>query len=284
MKLIRDITEMRRTAQSLRAAGTRLSVVPTMGALHEGHLELIRTAARHSDCVITTVFVNPAQFGKGEDFDRYPRNLEQDVARATDAGSGYVFAPETAAMYLPDHRTTVTVERLDALLEGRSRPGHFRGVATVVTKLFNITHPHVAVFGQKDAQQVVIIRRMIDELNYGIELVVVPVVREPDGLAMSSRNVYLTPAQRSEAPVLYRALQQAAQQIRAGRKEGATVIRETESLIRQGSSGVVDYVSVADAATLDEQHILKSGTTLLVSLAVRFGPTRLIDNILVTVP
>ncbi len=279
--LIRDVSHMQRIADETRASGRRIAVVPTMGYLHDGHLSLIRIAKQHSDVVITTVFVNPAQFGPSEDFERYPRDLSHDTTLATSAGTEYIFTPDTKAMYGSDHHTYVNIEQLDSILEGKSRPGHFRGVATVVAKVFNITRPHVAVFGQKDAQQVVVVRQMIKDLNFDIKLVVAPTVREPDGLAMSSRNTYLTPKQRAEAPVLYQSLKQADQLIRGGVSDASTVLSEMTELITSRSSGVIDYISIAHGETLEELQSCKDRRPILVSLAVRFDATRLIDNIMV---
>jgi pantoate--beta-alanine ligase len=280
--IIREIGEIHRTALDLRRAGKRVAVVPTMGALHDGHLALIREAKTRAEAVITTVFVNPAQFGPGEDFERYPRDLERDTVLAASAGSTHVFAPGSAAMYPFGFRTYVDVGGMDAVLEGKARPGHFRGVATIVLKLLHITHPHCVVFGQKDAQQVVVVRRMLQDLDMDVEMVVVPTVREPDGLALSSRNAYLTPEQRREAPVLYASLQEAERRMRAGERSASTLIVAMTSMITGRSSGVVDYVSVADAETLREAPTLYPGKTVLVSLAVRFGTTRLIDNVVLT--
>ena len=279
--LIRDVSHMQRVADEARAIGRRIAVVPTMGYLHEGHLSLIRIAKRHADVVITTIFVNPTQFGPAEDFDRYPRDLSHDTTLATSAGTDYLFTPDTKAMYASDHHTFVTVERLDSVLEGKARPGHFRGVATVVAKLFNIAKPHVAVFGQKDAQQVIVVRQMMKDLNFDIELVVAPTVREPDGLAMSSRNTYLTPEQRAEAPVLYQSLKKADRLIREKVSDSAQVIDAMREEITSRSSGIIDYISVADGITLKELQTCKDRRPILVSLAVRFGATRLIDNIVV---
>lgn len=281
-RVIRDIAEMQSLSDSLRAEGKRIGVVLTMGYLHEGHLSLIRIARQRADVVITTIFVNPTQFGPSEDFERYPRDLARDTSLAASAGTSYIFAPEKMAMYSADHRTYISVGRFESILEGKSRPGHFRGVVTVVGKLFNITKPHVAVFGQKDAQQVVVIRQMIKDLNFDIELIVAPTVRENDGLALSSRNSYLTPQQRSEAPVLFRSLKLAEQLIRDGENDSKRVINAMSGLINAQSSGVVDYISIADGQTLEEQENCKGRRPLLISLAVRFGSTRLIDNILLT--
>jgi pantoate--beta-alanine ligase len=279
--VVKEIAEMRRIAGSQRLAGKRIGVVPTMGCLHEGHLSLIRIAQQHADVIICTIFVNPKQFLPGEDYERYPRDLERDVSLAEEAGAGYVFAPAADAMYKGSHRTYVEIEQLGTLLEGKARPGHFRGVATVVAKLFNITQPHVAVFGQKDAQQVVMIRQMIRDLDFNVDLIVGPTVREPDGLAMSSRNAYLTAQQRLEASVLYRSLQLARQKMQEGTGECADIIRAMKELIETHSSGVIDYISLADAESLGELSSCRGRGSVLVSLAVRFGAARLIDNITV---
>ena len=271
---------MQRTAETLRVQGKRIGLVPTMGFLHQGHLTLIGVAKEHSDVVITSVFVNPTQFGPSEDFTRYPRNLERDTQLAYEAGTDYIFAPPTESMYPSGYHTFVEVERITEVLEGKSRPGHFRGVATVVAKLFNIIHPHVAVFGQKDAQQVVVVRQMLRDLNFDTELIVSPTVRETDGLAMSSRNAYLSKEERSQATVLYKSLKVAADLIRAGERSSSTVIEQMKALITKNSTGIVDYISIADAGTLEELPSCKG--SVLVSLAVRFGGTRLIDNITIT--
>lgn len=280
--LIQDIHEMQERANRERGEGKRVSVVPTMGFLHDGHLSLMREARRLSDVLITTVFVNPTQFGPSEDFDKYPRDLARDVSLASSAGADVVFAPTLQAIYPDGYRTYVDVTHLDSLLEGRSRPGHFRGVATVVTKLFNITKPHVAVLGQKDAQQVVVIKRMVQDLNMDVQIVVQPTVREKDGLAMSSRNAYLNPDQRREAAVLFQSLMRAEEMLRRGARTAGEVTEEMRRLIAGGSSGVVDYISVADGSSLEELTTLNGHRDILVSLAVRFGATRLIDNTHVT--
>lgn len=279
--IINNPLEMQRRAEDLRQEGTRIAVIPTMGFLHEGHLSLIRLGRQHSDVVITTIFVNPTQFGPSEDFHRYPRDLDADVTHATEAGTDYIFAPETEAMYPAGYQAFVDLVNISTVLEGKSRPGHFRGVATVVAKLFNITKPHVAIFGQKDAQQAAVIRQMVQDMNIDVKLIVAPIVREPDGLAMSSRNVFLSPEQRREAPVLFRSLQLAEQRIRQRGATGAQVIGEMKKLIESHSSGQVDYISIADSETLEELNTCESPRSILISLAVRFGSTRLIDNVLV---
>lgn len=278
---ITDPGEMQRWSESQRLAGKRIGVVPTMGALHEGHLSLIRLARERADKVITTIFVNPMQFGPGEDFQRYPRDPTHDVELCTAAGTDVVFLPDVAGMYPEGFATSVNVGGITEVLEGAVRPGHFRGVATIVTKLFHLTKPHVAVFGQKDAQQIAVIKRMVADLNIDVSIAVAPIVREKDGLAMSSRNAYLTPRQRGEAVVLFRALQLGERIIREGERNPREVRTAMESLIGNESSGVADYVSLADSASLKEVEALTPATVLLLSLAVRFGPTRLIDNIVV---
>ncbi len=279
--VVRDVTEMQATAERLRRDGKRIAVVPTMGYLHEGHLSLIRRARVEADVVITTLFVNPAQFGPNEDFSRYPRNFERDFSLAEQAGTDFVFAPEVSFMYPPAYSTFVSVEQITDVLEGKSRPGHFRGVATIVAKLFNITKPHIAVFGQKDAQQIAVIRQMIGDLNFDIRLIVAPIVREPDGLAMSSRNTYLTPQQRKEAVVLSRSLRMADERVNDGESDVRRLIEEMRFVIRSNSSGVIDYISFADNQTLLECEQIEEGKEILVSLAVRFDSTRLIDNTII---
>lgn len=281
--IIRDVREMQRSSERLRLTGKRIAVIPTMGFLHEGHLSLIRIAKMKADVAITTLFVNPTQFGPNEDFSRYPRNFERDLQLSTSAGTDYLFIPDASQMYPTGYATYVNVEGITEVLEGKSRPGHFRGVATVVAKLFNLTKPHVAVFGQKDAQQVAVIRRMVKDLNMDLEILVVPTVREPDGLAMSSRNTYLSPSQRTEATALFRVLKLAEQKVREGERECRKLIDEMVQRISSSSSGQVDYISFADNYDLHGLEKLQSGQSVLVSLAVRFGTTRLIDNIVILV-
>jgi pantoate--beta-alanine ligase len=277
----RSPAAMQRLADEWRKSGKRIAFVPTMGALHEGHATLMRLARKDAGALVASIFVNPTQFGKGEDFEKYPRMLDRDLRLARDAGVDVVFAPAASSMYPASYASYVDVERVTEVLEGASRPGHFRGVATIVTKLLNIIKPHVVYFGQKDAQQTAVIRRMMTDLNIDCELSVVPTVREQDGLAMSSRNAYLTPEQRKQAPVLYCALQLGEQRILTGKAEAAQVKSEMRALITAGSAGEIDYVSIADAETLQEVEGAVKGKPVLLSLAVRFGTTRLIDNILV---
>ena len=279
MTIVSTIQEMQDAADAWRAQGKRIAVVPTMGYLHEGHTSLIRVARQHADAVVTSIFVNPAQFGPNEDFTRYPRDIERDTSLAKSAGTDVLFIPSTEEMYPSEYMTYVEVERITTLLEGKFRPTHFRGVTTVVAKLFNIVKPHVALFGQKDAQQVVVLQRMVKDLNFDLEIIVAPIVREPDGLAMSSRNVYLTSPERKEALVLSQSLGLAEQMIRKGERNAASVIAAMRTFISSQPSAKIDYVSLADGETLQELSMLPSGKTILISLAVRIGKTRLIDNI-----
>jgi pantoate--beta-alanine ligase len=283
MILVTEPQEMQRLAEDARRGGKEIAFVPTMGALHAGHLTLIRGALEYGDLVVTSVFVNPAQFGKGEDFTRYPRDLDRDGLLAADAGSDVLFAPSAGAMYPAGYATFVDLEGVTSMLEGKARPGHFKGVATVVAKLANIVRPHVMLLGQKDAQQVVVIRRMLADMNTGVKVVVVPTVRESDGLAMSSRNAYLSASERAQAPVLHRALQAVEQRVRAGERHGDVLHALMVSTIGTSDLAVIDYVSVADAGSLQELTTLSPGMAVLVSLAVRFGSTRLIDNCTFTV-
>lgn len=271
---------MQRLAEQLRATG-KVGFVPTMGALHEGHLTLVRKARERCRWVVVSIFVNPIQFGPGEDYRRYPRNFVRDRRLLKEAGADVIFYPDVREMYPAGYSTYVDVIGLTKYLCGRSRPGHFRGVATVVTKLFNIVKPHLAVFGQKDAQQALIIKRLVRDLNFDIEILIVPTVRDADGLAMSSRNVYLSSEERSQAPVLYQALQLGAQQIKEGERDANRVKRRIRRLIRQKSNGRIDYVEIVDIERVMPLKRIKG--EVLLALAVYFGRARLIDNIIVRV-
>jgi pantoate--beta-alanine ligase len=273
MHVFRRIDEFRAWRRTL--AGT-LGLVPTMGYLHEGHLSLVRASRRECDATAVTIFVNPAQFGPNEDFARYPRDEERDRSLLEAEGADAVFIPDVAEMYPEGYATYVTVERLTERLEGASRPTHFRGVTTVVTKLLNIAAADRAYFGRKDAQQLAVVRRMGADLNIATEIVGMPIVREPDGLAMSSRNVYLSPEQREAALVLSRSLRLAEQLYGRGERDATTIRSQMEQLISAEPLASLDYVSVADTETLEELDRIDRAA--LVSLAVRFGSTRLIDN------
>jgi len=268
---------MQRVARDIKHRG-RIGFVPTMGYLHEGHLRLVRAARRQSDFVVVSIFVNPIQFGPKEDYRRYPRDFSRDRRLLRSAGADFVFYPEVTDMYPEGFATYVEVERLGEGLCGKSRPGHFRGVTTVVAKLFNIVLPDVAVFGAKDAQQAFVIRRMTRDLGFPTRIAILQTAREKDGLAMSSRNVYLTPEQRAEAPVLYRSLSLAKRLIGQGERSAAKVKAAMRRLIRK-TSGRIDYVEMVDTDELRPVRTIKGET--LVALAVFFGKTRLIDNTIV---
>jgi len=273
MQVVGPILEIRALRQQLR--GT-VGFVPTMGYLHEGHLALVKQARVENSAVIVSIYVNPAQFGPREDFGAYPRDLNRDLELLRGERVDIVFVPSDDEMYPPEFSSWVDVEKVTERLEGASRPGHFRGVATVVAKLFNIVQPSRAYFGQKDAQQVMVIKRMVADLNMGIEIVVVPTLRESDGLAMSSRNIYLSPKERQAATILFKALTLARQLSQGGEKDAGKIRRQMTSLIQKEPLAQIDYVSIADAETLEELSLLDRPA--LASLAVRIGKTRLIDN------
>jgi pantoate--beta-alanine ligase len=273
MKVLRSIAEMR----SWRAAATgRAGLVPTMGYLHEGHLSLVRAARADADAVIASIFVNPLQFGPREDLARYPRDEARDLELLRGEHVDAVFMPEAAEMYPPGFGTAIDAGPIAKRLEGASRPGHFQGVATVVCKLFTITRPDAAYFGEKDAQQLRVIRRMTADLDLGVEIRGLPIVREADGLALSSRNVYLSAGERAQALVLSRSLRLAEERFRAGERRAGALRRAMRRLIGTAPAASIDYVSVADTDTLDELRTIDRPA--LVSLAVRIGGTRLIDN------
>jgi len=275
MRVVHTIAEARAVRRAL--PGT-WGFVPTMGYLHEGHLSLVRRARAENDRVAVSIFVNPTQFGPHEDYARYPRDPERDLRLLEPLGVDLVFVPSVEEMYPPGFQTWVIVEEVSRPLEGASRPGHFRGVATVVAKLFHILQPDRAYFGQKDAQQTVVIRRMVQDLNIPVEIVICPTVREPDGLAMSSRNTYLNPEERRAATVLFRALQAAKARYEAGERDAERLREAMREVIRAEPLARIDYVSVAHPETLRELEQVE-GPALL-SLAVYIGTTRLIDNIM----
>lgn len=276
MQIIKTPEEMQRIALTLRAAGKRLGCVPTMGYLHAGHLSLVALARERSDVVVLTLFVNPTQFGPKEDLAKYPRNFERDAELCRAAGVDVLFAPEADAMYTPDASVYVVEEKFSRGLCGASRPGHFRGVCTVVAKLFNLCLPHVAVFGAKDAQQLRVLRRMTRDLNFPIEIVAGPTVRESDGLALSSRNVYLSADERQQALVLKRALDEAARLFKSGEHAAATLKAAMEKIIGAAPAAKIDYIEIVDDHSLEPVQTLAKPT--LIALAVFVGKTRLIDN------
>jgi pantoate--beta-alanine ligase len=279
VKVVRKIKEMQGISQRLRGIGKNIGLVPTMGALHAGHLSLIKRSCRDNDITVVSIFVNPTQFGAGEDLRRYPRPLHKDLALCRKSGVDFVFCPSAQEVYPRDFRTYITVEGLSSLLCGKSRPGHFRGVATVVAKLFNIVQPQKAYFGQKDAQQAVIIQKMGQDLNFPLEIKTLPTIRDKDGLAMSSRNIYLNKKERSAALALPQALKVAQGLIRRGQKDCAKIISAMKKIICARRNARVDYLSIVDSRNL--QPLKKIYGRCLVLLAVYIGKTRLIDNTIV---
>ena len=279
MELIHTVAWIRQVAGDMRARERIVGLVPTMGALHEGHLSLVREARRQCSPVVVSIFVNPRQFGPSEDFQKYPRAFDADRAALEKLGVDYLFAPSAEEMYPPSFRTSVAVEGLGDRLEGRSRPGHFQGVTTVVLKLFEIVQPRFAFFGRKDAQQVRILRQMAHDLNLYPEIVVCPIVREPDGLALSSRNAYLANEDRRAATVLYRALEGLRREILAGQHNAAPLLASMRQLIESEPGVSLDYVEIVDADTFEPVMACRNACYALV--AARVGATRLIDNALI---
>jgi pantoate--beta-alanine ligase len=276
MKIVEDIRDMQRLALESRAAGKTITLVPTMGYLHEGHASLMREGRNRGGLLVTSIFVNPTQFGAGEDFTTYPRDLERDAKIAAAAGVDLIFTPRAADMYPPGYQTYVDVERLSLPLCGANRLGHFRGVTTVVSKLFNIVQPHVALFGKKDYQQLAVIRRMVADLNSPVEIIGMPIVREADGLAMSSRNSYLSPEERRAALCLSRGIAEARRLFAAGERASDRLTGTVAAIVAAEPLAVTDYIEMRDGDTLEEVPL--AGENTLLALAVRIGKTRLIDN------
>ncbi|MGC1455489.1 MAG: pantoate--beta-alanine ligase [Nitrospirota bacterium] len=279
MKIITAISDMQSFADSVRSEGRTIGFVPTMGFLHEGHVSLMRRARQECDVVAVSIFVNPTQFGANEDLDRYPRDEAGDRAKCEDTGVDVLFMPTASGMYPDAPSVFVTVEGITDVLEGAVRPGHFRGVATVVAKLFNIVKPHKAFFGQKDYQQCAVIRRMVKGLDMDVDIAVLPTVREPDGLAMSSRNSYLSVDDRRKAAVIHRALSAAEHMAKAGGKEPEKLKNKMLAVLREVPGIEIDYVEVADRENLMPLAFAKDSMALLV--AIRIGSTRLIDNLVI---
>jgi pantoate--beta-alanine ligase len=277
MQTITTVVAMQALAESLRVQGKRIGLVPTMGALHEGHLSLIRLAASHSDVVVVSIFVNPTQFGPSEDFTRYPRELEADLQKCAAAGTAVVFAPSVEEIYPKGYSTYVTEEAVSKPLEGVSRPVHFRGVTTVVAKLFNIVRPAVAVFGQKDAQQVAVIRKMARDLHLPVQILNAPTLRDADGMALSSRNRFLSATQRQDALSINRALRRAKEMVAAGERRVDRLVAEATHLLGQQRRVRVIYAAVADCDTMEPVREVVPGRTLM-TIAVWVDEVRLIDN------
>jgi len=276
MKIVETIAEMRKVRKRLAEP---VGFVPTMGYFHEGHMSLVRRAKAENASVVVSIFVNPTQFGPQEDFNNYPRDPQRDLAMLKKEKTDIVFMPSVVEMYPPGFDSWVEVKKVAERLEGAARPGHFRGVATVVAKLFDIVQPTKAYFGQKDAQQTIVIKKMVADLNMNLEIIVMPTVREPNGLAMSSRNVFLSPNERQAAAVLYQSLTLAQDLWSKGERDAEKIRREMRALIQKEPLAIIDYVSIADPETLDEMEEVK--TPALVSLAVKMGKVRLIDNMVV---
>ncbi len=282
MLSISSAAEMTALSREARRCGKRLGFVPTMGALHEGHLSLVRSARAQSDVVVVSIFVNPTQFGPKEDFSKYPRTLQRDSALLEAENVDFLFCPPVEEIYPPGPPTWVTVEDLSERLDGRSRPGHFRGVTTVVSKLFNIVQPDVAFFGQKDAAQAAIIRKLMRDLAFDVRIVVCPIVREKDGLAMSSRNVYLAPDQRKQATVLYRSLMRVQAMADRGERDALRLIAAGKQVMAEEPGVRLDYFEIVNWETLDPVADVSRGA--LVAVAAYVGETRLIDNIILSLP
>jgi len=279
MKIITKFLTLQKEIKKAKKQGKTIGFVPTMGALHQGHLSLIRKARRENDLVIVSIFVNPTQFGPKEDYAKYPRNLRLDAQLCGKEKTDIIFYPGVKEMYPCGYNTYVTVERLSDTLCGKYRPGHFKGVATAVTKLLNIVNPDAAYFGQKDAQQAVIIKKLVGDLNMPVKIKIMPTLRERDGLALSSRNVYLSPAERKDALVLFQALKLAKDLIKGGQRDAAKVIAKMRNLIEKKKTAKIDYVSIVG---LDNLEFLKKITgSCLIAEAVWIGRTRLIDNIII---
>ncbi|WP_029917925.1 pantoate--beta-alanine ligase [Pelobacter seleniigenes] len=276
MEILQTVQEMQSWSRAARQDGRRISFVPTMGFLHQGHLSLLQEGRKRGDLLALSIFVNPTQFGQGEDFEDYPRDLQHDSELAATAGVDVIFAPSAAEMYPKGYASYVQVEGLTETLCGASRPGHFRGVCTVVSKLFNIIQPHVAIFGNKDFQQLAVIRRMTADLNLPVDIVGMPIFRETDGLAMSSRNVYLTAEQRRQALVLSAGLAEARQLVAAGESASAVILADLSQRIIAQPEARIDYLKICHQYSLAEQEQVDGDSVLL--MAVYFGSTRLIDN------
>ncbi|MBT9138001.1 MAG: Pantothenate synthetase [Syntrophomonadaceae bacterium] len=282
MEVIRRISRISACSRALKERGCAIGFVPTMGCLHEGHLSLIRQVKKDCDAVVISIFVNPTQFApEGEDYKRYPRDIDKDCLLAFNAGVDFIFAPLTGEVYPDGYQTSINVEKLSFPLCGISRPGHFRGVATIVAKLFNIISPDIAYFGAKDAQQALIVKRMVADLNMEVEIKVLPTVRTADGLAVSSRNSYLTKEERKSAVVLYKSLLKARHLINSGERNSKQILKIMEEIVRKEPRVKIDYISLVDGETLRERKEISG--KILIALAVWIGDTRLIDNISIEV-
>ncbi|MGC5324599.1 pantoate--beta-alanine ligase [Brevibacillus sp. SYSU BS000544] len=280
---VSSIAEVRKYIKEMRQGGKEVGFVPTMGFLHEGHISLVEAAKAKTEIVVMSIFVNPLQFGPNEDFDRYPRDIERDSALAEAAGVDILFTPTVEEMYPKKMLTNISVAQVTEVLCGKSRPGHFDGVATVVTKLFQIVQPDYAFFGQKDAQQVAVVEQMVFDLSIPVTIVPCPIIREKDGLAKSSRNVYLSTEEREQALVLSQSLGNAKERIHQGERSAATILENILTQIKEKPLAEIDYVEVLKYPELVAESELRQGETYLIALSVKFGRTRLIDNVMVTI-
>jgi pantoate--beta-alanine ligase len=276
MKFIKSVKEMQFFSDDIRMRGERIALVPTMGYFHDGHLFLMKEARKIADCVVVSIYVNPTQFGPKEDFSKYPRDLDGDLKMSESVGVDVIFYPSDKEMYPSGYQTYVNVEKVTRNLCGMSRPEHFRGVTTICSKLFNILKPHVALFGKKDFQQFITIKRMVDDLNMDIQIISFPTVREKDGLAMSSRNKYLTKKERPSALILFKALKLAQNLYSKGERKSSVIMMELEKLIKKAPFTMIDYIKICDTKTLKDIREIKDQS--VVALAVKVGKTRLIDN------
>ncbi|MBF0521860.1 MAG: pantoate--beta-alanine ligase [Candidatus Omnitrophica bacterium] len=279
MQTVTTIKSLRKILKPLKQQGKTIGFVPTMGALHEGHLSLMRKARRECDIVVVSIFINPKQFGPNEDFTRYPRQKKKDELLTKKEKIDIMWHPSEEEMYPDGYLTYVETVKLGNILCGEFRPGHFKGVTTVVAKLLNCVTPDNLYLGQKDGQQAMILTKMVEDLDYDVKVKICPTLREKDGLALSSRNVFLTESQRREAPILYKALQTAKKAIKAGERDAQTIVQSIRSLITKESSGKIDYISCVDRRTLSSLQFIQG--SVMIALAVRFGAVRLIDNIVV---
>lgn len=281
MKIITKITELKAEIKALKSNGKIIGLVPTMGCLHEGHLSLVRSSVKKADCTVVSIFVNPTQFSPNEDFREYPRDLKHDSEILEREGVDYLFIPEASAMYPEGFKTYIEVHDLQDKLCGRSRPGHFRGVCTVVLKLFNIVDPDVSFFGQKDAQQAIVLKRMVKDLDLDVNIEILPIIREKDGLALSSRNTYLDPEQRKAALCLSKSLREADEMFKNGERKSARIIRRMEEIIKSEALAKIDYVRIVDLNNLDP--LARIEKEALIAVAVFIGKNRLIDNTVINI-
>lgn len=278
MEIIKTVAEMHKLSDKIRQSGKTIACVPTMGYLHEGHLSLVIKGKQSADCVVTTLFVNPTQFAPNEDFEKYPRDIDRDAKLLSEAGCDYLFAPSSNEMYPIGYNTEVSIKGISEPFEGKFRPTHFNGVATVVAKLFNAIKPHYAIFGQKDYQQTLVIKQMVSDMLVDVEIIVSPTIREEDGLAKSSRNTYLTTEERKTAITLNQALKEAAKAIEAGEKRSDKINKVMADYINNAGAFRIDYACAADANTLQQPQEFTSGQDIVLLIAAYLGKTRLIDN------